>query len=205
MQHGIAAVAVTAALPARRALGDPARGPHAPLCVAYDDASADGPAFAAAAAARGARVAYLGPDPGSFWMSTLEPRLERGPVAIAGLTAGAPLFCLEYLARDHGLELVYRIEHSTTASGRVRHVLTGPAELAPRVAELGAAGSGWPAAAGALAAARPAAGARPARIELLDLAGRTTASAVYSWLLAPRPGRRARTRGAGGGKAPGRA
>jgi hypothetical protein len=35
----------------------------------------------------------------------------KQPVAIAGLTAHGPLFCLERLAWDHGMRVVFRAEH----------------------------------------------------------------------------------------------
>ena len=44
-------------------------------------------------------------DPGRIWMRELAPRLRRKPVALGGYTSAATLFCLQYLARDHGLGL----------------------------------------------------------------------------------------------------
>lgn len=153
----------------------------------FDEGRAAARAFGAAAAALGAPVQAVGSDIGSSWINTLEPRFKTGPAAIAGLTAAAPLFCLEYLARDYGLRVVYRIEHAPLVAGRCAHALTGPGALAGSVHELDAAGEHWTECAAALAVGCPA-DLRPSpSIALLDLAGRRGGAgpALYSWLLAP--------------------
>ena len=65
-------------------------------------------AFAAEANAAGHETHAFERDVGALWMNEIEPRLRAGPVAIAGLTGAATLFCLELLARDYGAELVQR-------------------------------------------------------------------------------------------------
>jgi hypothetical protein len=112
--------------------------------------------------------------------------LRRGPLTLAGLTASAPLFCLELLCRGYGLRTVYRIEHSVERSGRVRHTLTGDSTLAPWTHRLAAAGAEWAAEAAELATSgatlpRPA----PA-IELLDLAGGRVARSLFTWVIGNR-------------------
>jgi hypothetical protein len=181
-------IAVTAAVAVLRA-GFAAANRRQPLFrVLYDRYTSEGISFGAEAARQGVPISATGSDLGGVWMHEIEPRWQREPVAIAGLTAGAPLFCLEYLARDYGVELVYRIEHAPVEGGRVQHTVTGPGGLSGRVDALAAAGDQWPAVAAALAAEFPAVlPARPA-IPLLDLAERTDRAAepFYSWLLAPR-------------------
>ena len=119
-------------------------------------------------------------------MQTLEPRLKAGPVALAGLTKAAPLFCLEYLARNYGLRTVYRIEHAPTEDRRVVHALTGQPELARCADELAAAGAHWAQAAAELATACPADLQPAAPIALLDLNEHPRrAAALFTWLLAP--------------------
>ena len=49
-----------------------------------------------------------GRDVAALWMNEIEPRLRLGPVAIAGLTGAATLFCLDLLARDYGAHVVQR-------------------------------------------------------------------------------------------------
>jgi hypothetical protein len=70
--------------------------------VLVDRSLTTGASFAAAAAADGYTVVGFGRDVAGLWMSSIEPRLRAGPVAIAGHTSTATLFCLDLLARDYG-------------------------------------------------------------------------------------------------------
>jgi hypothetical protein len=172
------------------ALKSPVYGAHgaARLRVIFDRTLREGLAFGAAAERSGAHVEALGADLGSYWMSTLEPLLKRGPLTLAGFTAGAPLFCLELLCRDYGLRTVYRIEHVPAADERVRHALTGDSALAAWTHRLASAGADWPSAAAAVATdafrrSPPAPG-----IELIDLrAHERSAQSLFSWMIAPLP------------------
>ena len=47
-----------------------------------------------------------------FWYDDLYHRWRQAPVAIAGLTAHGALFCLERLAWEKRMRVVYRREHS---------------------------------------------------------------------------------------------
>jgi hypothetical protein len=63
--------------------------------------------------ARGAAVHAIRGDITDLWFLDLDLRWKnQGPVAIAGLTAHGPLFCLERLAWDHGMRVVSRIEQA---------------------------------------------------------------------------------------------
>ena len=48
-----------------------------------------------------------------LWFHDLDPQWKKQPVAIAGLTAHGPLFCLERLAWDHGMRVVSRVEQGS--------------------------------------------------------------------------------------------
>jgi len=75
------------------------------------DRHLDGSAqFAADAGARGVRTFEFTRDVAEVWMRELEPRLRAGPVAIAGYTSAATLFCLDILARDFGACTVQRVD-----------------------------------------------------------------------------------------------
>jgi hypothetical protein len=56
-----------------------------------------------------------------FWYHDLALRWQERPVAIAGVTAHGPLFCLETLARDRGLRVLHReaLPAESGARGRV--------------------------------------------------------------------------------------
>ncbi len=94
----------------------------------YDTRFAASVAFSERAAARGLAVHGIDGDVTRVWYDDLDLRWRREAAAIAGLTAHGALFCLERLAWDHGLRVVYRGEHSASARG-VEHRLDGPAPM----------------------------------------------------------------------------
>ena len=125
------------------------------LLVVMDHGLAQAAAFAADAEASGYRALGFVSDVAASWMNEIEPRLRAGPVAIAGLTSAATLFCIELLARDYGAHPLRRIEHPRGSVPRFEPLLAaGPprASLPPFVQ-----------------VAAPRAGAAPA---------------VFSWLIA---------------------
>jgi hypothetical protein len=166
----------------------PSYGAHDafPLRVIFDCTFHAGLAFGVAAERSGAHVAAVGADLGSYWMSTLEPLLKRGPLTLAGLTAGAPLFCLEVLCRNYGLRTVYRIEHLPAADGHARHTLTGDPVLAAWTDRLAAAGADWPGAAATVATEAFGRWQLAPAIELLDLRAHERGTrSLFSWMIAP--------------------
>jgi hypothetical protein len=159
-----------------------------PLRVIFDRTLDAGRAFGAAVERSGAHVDAVGADLGNYWMSTLEPLLKRGPFPLVGLTAGAPLLCLELLCRDYGLRTVYRIQHVPAADGCARHQLTGDPTLAPWTDQLTAAGADWPMVAAALTTESFGRRHPAPAIELLDLRTHEyTAQSLFTWMIAPAP------------------
>jgi len=51
------------------------------------------------------RLHIFAGDPGTLWMSSIEPRIRSAAVSLAGYTSPATLFCLQYLAMGYGLVL----------------------------------------------------------------------------------------------------
>ncbi len=102
--------------------------------VLYDTRFAASIAFARRAAARGLVVHAMGGDMTRFWYDDLYHRWQKGPAAIAGLTAHGALFCLERLAWDQRMRVVFRGEHSLAAGSCVAHRFEGPATLLPTAA-----------------------------------------------------------------------
>ena len=120
--------------------------------VLFDRTTAEGRSFGAEAFGLGLPVHAVVSDVGSVWMHEIEPQWRRAPVAIAGLTRGAPLFCLELLARDYGMGLVHRVRHVRDAGGNVRHTSTLNRSLSTDwEVTLAAAGRSWAVAAADLA------------------------------------------------------
>ena len=88
--------------------------------VLYDTRFPASVAFARRAAAGGLAVRAMAGDMTPFWYDDLYHRWKQGPAAIAGLTAYGALFCLERLAWDQRMRVVYRGEHvaATAAAWR---------------------------------------------------------------------------------------
>jgi hypothetical protein len=99
---------------------------HELYCVVCDVRSRWSADFAHAAECLGNRVVRTTGDITDFWFTDLSRRWREAPVAIAGLTAPGPLFCLERFGWDHGLRVVFRGTHQFCDGGQVEHALEGP-------------------------------------------------------------------------------
>lgn len=141
--------------------------------------------FATRARSLGAPVRPIAGDITHLWRDELLARWQSRPGAIAGLTERPALFLLERLGWDHDLRVVFQAEHAVNGRG-FRHTLkrSGDSALA---AELAAAGQAWPAVLAetfVMAAPAPARDYRPTDAALA--ATRDEATALYSWIIAPR-------------------
>ena len=76
--------------------------------VVADVRFADGAAFGLLAEHLGYDVVRITGDITDFWFNDLSLRWKAEAVAIAGVTAHGPLFCLERFGWDHGLRVVFR-------------------------------------------------------------------------------------------------
>jgi hypothetical protein len=79
--------------------------------VLFDSRFAPARSFGRTAAWRGESVHGFDGDITNVWFHDLHPRWQHGAAAIAGLTAHGALFCLEQLAWDVRMRVVYRAEH----------------------------------------------------------------------------------------------
>jgi hypothetical protein len=152
--------------------------------VLYDTRFTASVAFGQRAGARGLAVHAIDGDITRIWYDDLYHRWREGAVAIAGLTARGALFCLERLAWDQRLRVVFRGEH-TVAGTHLAHVFEGPASLVPTAATA-AAGRSWAADLADVVGECPL-----GRLER-HRAGTMTAGAaalpsetLYSWVIAP--------------------
>jgi hypothetical protein len=180
---------MASALPAATSAALAGDAPTLPLYkVLYDTRFPASIAFARRASARGLAVQAMHGDVTGFWYDDLYHRWRKGPAAIAGLTAHGALFCLERLAWEQRMRVVFRGEHSLAGEGCVAHRFEGPAaSLAAAVRAT--ADTAW---AGALAdvvvacpLGRPALGSAAA----LTARARTLPSfeTLFSWVIAPMP------------------
>jgi len=148
-------------------------------------------AFGAEAHSLGLSAYSIRGDITDLWFHDLDAQWKKKPVAVAGLTAQGPLFCLERLAWDHGMRVVYRGDHRYLPSDAIEHTLTGP-EGALRQAAL-LENDGWAARVAAILARLPEGPSAPAKIAVR---GRAKAPAhaepedLISWVIAPVAGAR---------------
>jgi len=152
--------------------------------VLYDTRFEASVAFAERAAARRLALLPIDGDVTRVWYHDLYHRWVQGPAAIAGLTAHGALFCLERLAWDHRLRVVYRGEHSAAAGGVV-HRFDGPASTLSRA--LAAADRSWCAALADVVAEWPSERTQRCTSMLVTkhAGGPAAAEPLFSWVIAP--------------------
>jgi hypothetical protein len=111
--------------------------------IVFDERFPDSVAFARQMQRLGATVHGITGDITDFWFNELHARWAKRPVAVAGLTLHGPLFCLERLAWDHRMRVVYRADHRLRSDGRMEHALSGPERMLKGAAELIGGESDW--------------------------------------------------------------
>ena len=123
-----------------------------------------------------------------FWYDDLYHRWQKGPAAIAGLTAHGALFCLERLAWDQRMRVVFRGEHSLAADGCVAHRFEGPGALL-RTAVHATADTEWADALADVVASCPVGRSSRESASALTASARTppATEALFSWVIAPLP------------------
>ena len=145
IQAGIAvttAASVTGASAQGEAAGATAP-PHRIHKVIYDERFTEPVRFARAAESLGLEAHAITGDMTALWYGELHGLWRKEPAAIAGMTRHGPMFCLEMLARDHGMRLVYQAEHQISG-GEVRHSVSGALASLRRSGGLLEAGAAWP-------------------------------------------------------------
>jgi hypothetical protein len=112
--------------------GTPAHDvPRIPLhAVVLDERFAEAERFGAITHRAGLATRGLQGDVTDLWYRELYPLWKERAVPIAGLTAYAALFCLEQLAWDHRMRVLYRGAHTRRANDEVEHVVAVPQQLA---------------------------------------------------------------------------
>jgi len=195
LQSGIAASVLPLGLGGWRPMGgtaerssSDAEASSLPLYkVLFDRRFAPSVTFARAAEALGADTLGFEGDITDIWFRDLSLRWAREPVAVAGLTAHGPLFCLERWGWDHGLRVVYRTQHDRLGDGRAGHAIRGPGAVVRQVREALRAGGPW---SGQLA--RPITICPPGEIEsiaddVITADGREIDpdEPLFSWVIAP--------------------
>ncbi|MEY4933226.1 MAG: hypothetical protein RLZZ403_1546 [Pseudomonadota bacterium] len=93
----------------------------------FDERYAEGRDFGGVFQSRGMPTSAIRGDVAAFWYRDLKARLLEQRLPIVGLTDRTSLFCLEELARDVGMKVQGRIDHTFDRSGALTHQVTGPA------------------------------------------------------------------------------
>jgi len=113
LQTGIAAAVLPITAWARVAARETAGNPSSFYKVIVDERFPASVEFGAEMSRLDAPVHTMQGDITDLWYHDLDAQWKQTPVAIAGLTAHGPLFCLERLAWDHGMRVVLRTELPT--------------------------------------------------------------------------------------------
>jgi hypothetical protein len=111
--------------------------------VLFDARFAACRAFADEAQHLGLNIHEIRGDITNLWFNDLHARWKKGPAAIAGLTRKDALFCLDLLARDQRMHLVFLGEHVCRSEGPMEHMLSGPPDVLRQAAGLQASGPEW--------------------------------------------------------------
>lgn len=125
----------------------------------FDDRYAEGRTFAKAARHLDVPVRALdNGDVTAFWYDELDALWRERPAAVAGTTQFGPMFVLERLARERGMRVALRVEHSANSDGTVTHEIVGPSETIELADHLQQRKVEWPMLVAVLATHCPVAG-----------------------------------------------
>ena len=94
------------------------------------------PGFAAELHSAGVFTSAIRGDVAALWYDDLRAHLAENRLPFAGLTDRAALFCLEELARDVGMRVIFRADHIIDQNGHTQHTAVGPASLVAVAANL---------------------------------------------------------------------
>ncbi len=109
--------------------------------VVYDERLPASRVFAERARQAGIPTHAFNGDITSLWFNDLHQRWMKKPEAVAGITDGDALFCLERLAWDYKMRVSFLVQHHANESGGLSHVISTPSKL--RASDLDAAGARW--------------------------------------------------------------
>jgi len=141
IRTGAAVAALTALDPARSdERGDSSLALYK---VILDSAFPSSAAFGRRASELGLATHASPSDVTSLWYHDLHPRWVQSAVAIAGLTSPESLFCLERLAWDHSMRVLFRAFHRPVDSSSIEHVLTGPQSVVRALTSAYATRDAW--------------------------------------------------------------
>jgi len=156
--------------------------------VVFDERYPASRAFAAEVEKLGAEVHGMKGDITDFWYHDLHARWKQGPAAIAGLTAHGPIFCLERLAWDQRMRVVFRADHRYQSDGTIEHALSGPSNMLRQAAELNASNKDWTSSMARLVTRCPSIRPQNSQTNIVASAAKHADDPEHliSWIIAPR-------------------
>lgn len=173
------------ALPWRAQATDPARR-NLDTAFYQPDVAASA-AFGAEARRRGVAVHAFDGDITRLWADGVFAAWRARPAVVAGITTYPAFFLLERIGWDHDMRVVFRGEHKPDRTGRIAHVLEGPATML-RIFQTDLSARAGFGTCVARAATRTPANAAPASTCSLASTGPWPdgSEPLYSWVIAPR-------------------
>jgi hypothetical protein len=93
----------------------------------FDERFAECRGFAAELRRAGVFPSAIRGDVAALWYDDLRANLRETRLPAVGLTDRAALFCLEELARDVGMRVIFRADHIVDHSGHAQHTAVGTA------------------------------------------------------------------------------
>jgi hypothetical protein len=191
LQIGVAALALPISARAGLAptiLGQANESTPTPLYkVIFDERFASSRAFAGEVKRLGASVYGIKGDITDLWFNDLDARWKKEPIGIAGLTEHGPLFCLERLAWDHGMRVVYRADHTYRADGYMEHELSGSERMLREAVNISSSGPDWSRRTAGLLTRCPANKAQASKMTVVTPAVKQADDPEHlvSWVIAP--------------------
>lgn len=197
LQAGIAASAIPLGAAALKAAVSPdtelagsSTSPDAAMSfykVVFDERFPDCVAFAAEMRRLGAVVHAIRGDMTDLWYRDLHHQWQTVPTAIAGMTGHGAMFCLERLAWDRQMRVVFRAEHRYGTDACVEHAVSAPDVMLQDAAGLGDAGSNWSVVAAGLVHRCAQRGAQASQTVVTRLAqpAPDDQEPLFSWVIAP--------------------
>jgi hypothetical protein len=155
--------------------------------VVFDQRFLSSRAFAGEVKRLGGPVFGIKGDITDLWFHDLDARWKREPIGIAGLTEHGPLFCLERLAWDHGMRVVYRADHTYRSDGYMEHELTGSEQMLREAVDLSSSGANWTSRMASLLTRCPASRAQASKMTVVTPTARPADDPEHlvSWVIAP--------------------
>jgi hypothetical protein len=155
--------------------------------VVFDQRFLSSRAFAGEVKRLGGPVFGIKGDITDLWFHDLDARWKREPIGIAGLTEHGPLFCLERLAWDHGMRVLYRADHTYRSDGYMEHELTGSEQMLREAVDLSSSGANWTSRMASLLTRCPASRAQASKMTVVTPTARPADDPEHlvSWVIAP--------------------